>query len=270
MGVRYDLMEWAVNSHDLRAELQGGGGSTFAGQTEHWRQLEVVQTVRAHTSKFSATPPALSSRFLSTSVHGGLALSNAIRQADWSQLERMLGLKHAQLHAREADSSGNLPAHYAAASNVPPDGLLSALIAAAPDAFARTNKQGLTPLHYALGCASTELVSERAALEILRACPAAACVKTAHFAELPLHIAVAKQAPPAVISALLAAHRTGTEEANAWGSLPVHVGLVNSLPLPQVGQSGQVPAPGGHDHHCIIVSLYHCALPLSFLAVASQ
>ena len=116
----------------------------------------------------------------------------------------------------------------------PPPEFLTELIVAHATAPGQRNRNGLTPLHFALGCTSTEInASVDAILELCDACPSAVKVKN-NTAELPLHLAAAKNAPEAVLKKLIEIYPDACLESNCWGSLPLHVGLVNGMPLSQI------------------------------------
>ena len=112
----------------------------------------------------------------------------------------------------------------------PPPEFLTALIQANPAAIGARNRNGLTPLHFALGCTTTEInASVETIIEMCEACPDAVRVKT-YTAELPLHLAAAKHAPELVLRKLVQMYPDACLQANCWGSLPIHVGLVNGMP----------------------------------------
>lgn len=116
----------------------------------------------------------------------------------------------------------------------PPPEFLTALITANPAAIGTRNRNGLTPLHFALGCTTTEInASVDTIIEMCEACPTAVRVKT-NTAELPLHLAAAKSAPESVLRKLIQLYPDACIEANCWGSLPIHVGLVNGMPEAQI------------------------------------
>lgn len=116
----------------------------------------------------------------------------------------------------------------------PPPEFLSALIQANPAAISSRNRNGLTPLHFALGCTTTEInASVETIFELCKVCPEAVQVKT-NTAELPLHLAAAKKAPESVLRKLIQIYPEACLQANCWGSLPIHVGLVNNMPESQI------------------------------------
>eukprot|EP01043_Picozoa_sp_COSAG02_P009021 COSAG02_NODE_300_length_25279_cov_159.676529_2_plen_1139_part_00 len=118
--------------------------------------------------------------------------------------------------------------------NRPPPEFLTALIQANPAAIGARNRNGLTPLHFALGCTTTEInASVETILEMCNACPEAVRVKN-NTAELPLHVATAKNAPEPVLRKLIQMYPDACLQANCWGSLPIHVGLVNGMPESQI------------------------------------
>ena len=116
----------------------------------------------------------------------------------------------------------------------PPPEFLTALIQANPAAIGARNRNGLTPLHFALGCTTTEInASVETIIEMCEAYPEAVRVKT-YTAELPLHLAAAKNAPELVLRKLVQMYPDACLHANCWGSLPIHVGLVNGMPESQI------------------------------------
>jgi len=118
--------------------------------------------------------------------------------------------------------------------NRPPPEFLTALIQANPAAIGARNRNGLTPLHFALGCTTTEInASVETIFEMCEACPEAVRVKN-NTAELPLHVATAKNAPEPVLRKLIQMYPDACRQANCWGSLPIHVGLVNGMPESQI------------------------------------
>eukprot|EP00873_Tetraselmis_striata_P038635 jgi/Tetstr1/458899/TSEL_000366.t1 len=144
-------------------------------------------------------------------------------EADWRQV--LPHLEADPQSAAEKDGNGDLPLHWAAATQAPVE-VAEALLAAHQAGAKEKNSDGNLPLHSA--------VQNKAPVEVVEALLAAhqaGAKEKDSDGRLPLHWAAWKQAPLEVVEALLAAHQAGAAEKDSDGNLPLYLAAANKAPV---------------------------------------